>query len=185
VGYGAISIRRHNARNGAALSNSSGVALGGIWQLPVPPLRASSSTVAMVSVLVAGLGSYWFHFRRAGAGRVTRTIVMMGLGLGIVAGAVYFVTNIIMFFPSERLYLMQSGFMRFNLFAYSLAQGFSGRADKNRDNHLEPAELYAFLAESMRPRPPGTPKPPGSSSPTTARRAWPTSRWKSARSRAC
>jgi uncharacterized caspase-like protein len=35
------------------------------------------------------------------------------------------------------------------LFAWSLAQGFSGSADKNRDNRIEPTELSAFLAETM------------------------------------
>lgn len=35
------------------------------------------------------------------------------------------------------------------LFASSLAEGFSGRADANRDNRIEPTELFAFLKESM------------------------------------
>jgi serine/threonine-protein kinase len=35
------------------------------------------------------------------------------------------------------------------LFASSLAQGFSGGGDKNRDGRLEPTELFAFLGESM------------------------------------
>ena len=35
------------------------------------------------------------------------------------------------------------------LFAQSLAEGLSGRADKNRDGRLEATELFAFLTESM------------------------------------
>ncbi|MGQ9574044.1 MAG: protein kinase domain-containing protein [Thermoguttaceae bacterium] len=49
------------------------------------------------------------------------------------------------------------------LFAWSLSEGFSGRADKNRDHRLEPTELFAFLGPSMageaaRLRQPQTPK---------------------------
>jgi hypothetical protein len=35
------------------------------------------------------------------------------------------------------------------LFAYALSEGFSGQADKNRDNRLEVSELYSFVNESM------------------------------------
>jgi len=35
------------------------------------------------------------------------------------------------------------------LFAYALAEGFSGKADANRDNRLEVGELLAFVNESM------------------------------------
>lgn len=35
------------------------------------------------------------------------------------------------------------------LFAWCLADGFSGRADKNRDNRLEPTELYDYLLSGM------------------------------------
>jgi eukaryotic-like serine/threonine-protein kinase len=35
------------------------------------------------------------------------------------------------------------------LFAWSLAEGFSGKADKNRDNRLEPTELFSYLSETM------------------------------------
>ena len=35
------------------------------------------------------------------------------------------------------------------LFAASVAEGFSGAADKNRDGRLEPTELFAFLGGSM------------------------------------
>ena len=35
------------------------------------------------------------------------------------------------------------------LFAFCLADGYSGRADKNRDNHLEPTELYDYLLSGM------------------------------------
>jgi len=35
------------------------------------------------------------------------------------------------------------------LFASSLAQGYAGDGDKNRDGRLEPTELFAFLGESM------------------------------------
>jgi hypothetical protein len=40
---------------------------------------------------------------------------------GIVSGILYFAVNLVMFFPSEQLGLMTSGFLKFNLFAYSLA----------------------------------------------------------------
>lgn len=36
------------------------------------------------------------------------------------------------------------------LFAWSLSEGYSGRADKNRDGRVEPTELVGFLAESMK-----------------------------------
>ena len=35
------------------------------------------------------------------------------------------------------------------LFALCLADGYSGRADKNRDNRLEPTELYDYLLAAM------------------------------------
>ncbi len=35
-------------------------------------------------------------------------------------------------------------------FALGLAEGLSGRADKNRDNRLEPTELFAFVTEAMK-----------------------------------
>jgi len=35
------------------------------------------------------------------------------------------------------------------VFAYYLAEGYSGRADKNRDNRLEPTELFEFLKLAM------------------------------------
>jgi hypothetical protein len=35
------------------------------------------------------------------------------------------------------------------LFGGSLSEGYSGRADKNRDGRIEPTELFAFLTESM------------------------------------
>jgi len=35
------------------------------------------------------------------------------------------------------------------LFAFCLADGYSGRADKNRDNRLEPTELYDYLLAVM------------------------------------
>jgi hypothetical protein len=35
------------------------------------------------------------------------------------------------------------------LFAAMLSQGFSGKADKNRDNWLEPTELFGFLTPAM------------------------------------
>jgi eukaryotic-like serine/threonine-protein kinase len=35
------------------------------------------------------------------------------------------------------------------LFAWELAEGFSGRADKNRDNRLEPTELFTYLGNAM------------------------------------
>lgn len=35
------------------------------------------------------------------------------------------------------------------LFAYCLADGFSGRADRNRDNRIEVTELFAFLKRAM------------------------------------
>lgn len=40
---------------------------------------------------------------------------------GIIAGALYFLVNVVMFYPSEQLGLMQGSFLRFNLFAYSIA----------------------------------------------------------------
>jgi predicted AlkP superfamily phosphohydrolase/phosphomutase/succinate dehydrogenase/fumarate reductase cytochrome b subunit len=40
---------------------------------------------------------------------------------GIVAGVLYFGVNLAMFYPSEQLGLMGGGFLKFNLFAYSLA----------------------------------------------------------------
>jgi predicted AlkP superfamily phosphohydrolase/phosphomutase len=40
---------------------------------------------------------------------------------GIVAGILYFAVNLAMFYPSEQLGLMGSGFLRFNLFAYSFS----------------------------------------------------------------
>ena len=43
------------------------------------------------------------------------------LATGFFAGVLYFAVNVILFFPSERLGLVQSAFLRFNLFAYSLA----------------------------------------------------------------
>jgi uncharacterized caspase-like protein len=38
---------------------------------------------------------------------------------------------------------------RHGLFAYSLVEGFSGRADPNRDVVVEPTELFAFLKQAM------------------------------------
>jgi predicted AlkP superfamily phosphohydrolase/phosphomutase len=38
---------------------------------------------------------------------------------GIISGTLYFVVNLLRFFPSEQLALMDGGFLRFNLFAYS------------------------------------------------------------------
>lgn len=35
------------------------------------------------------------------------------------------------------------------LFALALSEGFAGKADKNRDNRVEPTELYSYLADSM------------------------------------
>jgi len=35
------------------------------------------------------------------------------------------------------------------VFAYSVSEGFSGRADANRDCRLEPTELFAFLNQAM------------------------------------
>ena len=35
------------------------------------------------------------------------------------------------------------------LFAFSLSEGYSGRADLNRDCRLEPTELFAFLSQAM------------------------------------
>jgi serine/threonine protein kinase len=37
------------------------------------------------------------------------------------------------------------------LFAYFVAEGFSGAADKNRDNRMEPTELFEFLQNKMAP----------------------------------
>jgi hypothetical protein len=35
------------------------------------------------------------------------------------------------------------------LFAWFLAKGYAGAADKNRNNHLEPKELLGYLTEAM------------------------------------
>jgi predicted AlkP superfamily phosphohydrolase/phosphomutase len=43
------------------------------------------------------------------------------LATGLIAGALYFIVNVIFFFPSEQLQLMRSGFLRVNLFIYSFA----------------------------------------------------------------
>jgi serine/threonine-protein kinase len=49
--------------------------------------------------------------------------------------------------PNERGYVLPA--KEHGLFAYCLAEGFSGKADKNRDNRLEPTELFSFLTEAM------------------------------------
>jgi serine/threonine-protein kinase len=38
---------------------------------------------------------------------------------------------------------------RHGLFAWCLAQGYAGAADKNRDNRLEPTELFGYLQKEM------------------------------------
>lgn len=38
---------------------------------------------------------------------------------------------------------------RHGLFAWLLARGYAGEADKNRDNRLEPSELFGYLQEAM------------------------------------
>jgi hypothetical protein len=57
------------------------------------------------------------------------------------------VTGIASCSEGERGYALADG--KHGLFAASLAEGFSGRADKNRDGRLEPTELFAFLGEAM------------------------------------
>ncbi len=54
-------------------------------------------------------------------GRVCHNIPRDMFLTGTVAGILYFAVNLVMFFPSEQLGLVRSGFLKFNLFAYSFA----------------------------------------------------------------
>jgi predicted AlkP superfamily phosphohydrolase/phosphomutase len=54
---------------------------------------------------------------KAGSKSILREILVTGL----VAGVIYFLLNLALFFPSEQLILMASGFLKFNLFMYSFS----------------------------------------------------------------
>lgn len=61
-------------------------------------LAASGSRTGMVGMLIAVLGIFWFHFRRAGAGDSSKRLVMVLIGLVFLAGAAIFVVKSPFFF---------------------------------------------------------------------------------------